>query len=70
MDTLVSTSLIDFIKNYLTDEQIGKLEETFKSYELLEVARLKSAYSMGRLDYALKNDSDSETYINNKYNLK
>ena len=70
MDTLVSTSLIEFIKNYLTDEEINKLEETLKTFEVLEVARLKSAYSMGRLDYALNNPSDSETYINNKYNLK
>lgn len=70
MDTLVSTSMIEFIKNFLTNEEFNKLEETLKTFEVLEVARLKSAYSMGRLDYALNNPSDSETYINNKYNLK
>lgn len=70
MDTLVSTSLIEFMKNFLTNEEFNKLEDTLKTFENLEVARLKSAYSMGRLDCALKNESDSETYINNKYNLK
>lgn len=69
MDTLVSTSLIEMLKYYLDTEQLEKLDHLFKSYERLEIARLKNAYAHGALDHCMNDSSDAESYINNKYGL-
>lgn len=69
MDTLVSTSLIEMLKYYLDAEQLEKLDHLFKSYERLEIARLKNAYAHGALDNCMNDISDAEGYIKNKFGL-
>lgn len=68
MDKLVSTSLIEMIKYYLDDEQKENLNELFKSYEALEVSRLRGAYSRGALD-CISGVKDTDSYIENKYGI-
>lgn len=67
MEKLTTTSMIEIINSFLDDEQIERLKPLFKSYERLEIARLKSAYSNGKLDLVLENGNDSDSYINKKY---
>lgn len=67
MEKLTTTSMIEIINSFLEDEQIERLKPLFKSYERLEIARLKAAYAHGRLDLVLNNDNDSDTYIKNKF---
>ena len=67
MENLTTTSLIEIIKSFQDEEQNQKMESLFKSFERLEIARLKSAYAHGRLDLVLNNGNDSDSYIKNKF---
>lgn len=67
MENLTTTSLIEIIKSLQDEEQNKKMEKLLKSYERLEIARLKCAYTSGRLDMLLGNDNDMDSYIKNKY---
>lgn len=69
MDTLVSTSLIEMLKYYLDADQLEKFDQLFKSYERLEIARLKNAYAHGALDHCMNDICDAADYIKNKYGL-
>lgn len=69
MENLTTTSMIEIINSFLDDEQIERLKPLFKSYERLEIARLKAAYANGRLDLVLNTGNDSDTYIKNKFIL-
>lgn len=69
MDQLVSTSLIEMLNHHLDAEQIKKLNHLFKTYEGLELARLKGAYAHGALDYCMNNGKNANDYIKEKYGL-
>lgn len=69
MEKLTSTSLIEMLKNYLDTEQQEKLEDLFKSYERLEISRLRSAYAAGAFDMVMDKTSDVDSYIKNKFEI-
>lgn len=68
MEELATTMLINFLKeHYLNEEDLIKLQDFFESYQQLELARLRSAFSCGRLEQVKNSDTTGQDYVNNKY---
>ena len=68
MEELATTMLINFLKeHYLNEEDLIKLQHVFQSYQRLELARLRSAFSCGRLEQVKDSDTTGQDYVNNKF---
>jgi hypothetical protein len=70
MEELTTTTLINFLKeHYLNEEDLINLQDFFESYQQLEIARLRSAFSSGRLEQLKGSDTTGKDYVNNKYKI-
>jgi hypothetical protein len=67
MRKTITRQLQELMIDYVSDEQMQKLEGIFQSYENLEISRYRSAYATGRCDVITCTKRSTDEFINENY---
>lgn len=67
MKKTVTRQLQEMMSDYVSDEQMQKLEKIFKAYENFEISNYRLCYTTAKFDHVCETKKNVDDFINEKF---